>query len=164
METEELQALVLKILLVLTSVITIAAVAANLGIFGESEIVASFAKWGLTGVIGVIITSAIGIYEGLFTKAHRLRVSLEFESRPPGEVRLDTEKCEYYLLDEDGKEIQKDKLTPVREGQNWECTLPVKAWESFYIKLKLEERGGIKWVVGPFYSHQMFQKAEVEPV
>ena len=152
----------LKVLLLLTSIITVAALVANLGLFGESEVVVAFAKWGMTSVLGVIITTAIGISKGLFTKAHRLRVSLDFESRPPGDVRLDTERCTYQLLDEDGNQIQEGKITPVPEGQSWECTLPAKAWESFYIKLNLEERGGInKWVVGPFYSFRTFQKAEV---
>jgi len=160
---EEQQAFVLKILLGLTSVITIAALAANLGLFGHSEILAGFAKWGLAGGLGVNIPAKVGISKGLFTRAHRLRVSVDFPSREPGDVTLDADQCEYQLLDEDGKEIKRDKIIPVREGLSWECTLPPKALESFYIKLYLAERGGrqAKMVVGPFYSFKTIQKAEV---
>jgi hypothetical protein len=158
---DNIQQRVLMIVLILTSIITLAAVAANLGLFGESELVSNFAKWGLTGVLGVIVTTAVGISKGLFSKTNKLRVSITFKEKQPGEVRLDTTKCEYQLLDDKGNEIEKNKLTPVIKGQNWECTLPEKAIESFYVKLFLSDLGGVNWIVGPFYSFESTQIAEV---
>ena len=148
-------------LLLLTIVITGAVLAANLGLFGESEIVRNFANWGLVPILGGIVAAYVAITRGFFAKVRRLRVSLGFEGKNPGEVALDPGRCKYQLLDEDGKDVGRGTVIPVAEGQGWECTLPPKAGEAYFVILTLQDSGGTTWRVGPFYTFRTSQTAEV---
>lgn len=148
-------------LLLLTIVITGAVLAANLGLFGESDIVRNFANWGLVPVLGAIVTAYVAITRGFFAKVRRLRVSLGFGGKDPGEVELDPRGCRYQLLDEQGKDVGRGTVIPVTEGQGWECTLPPNAWEAYFIILTLHDSEGTTWRAGPFYTNRTSQTAEV---
>jgi len=159
-DKEGQQSLVLKVLLILTSVITIAAVGANLGLFGEGESVTSFAKWGMTSVLGFIITAAVGISKDLFTEGYRLHVPIVFENKEPGEVLLDPARCKYELRDEDYRVTKEDTVIPVEEGAGWVCILPAKTRESNTITLYLQDEEDTIWRVGPFRSSYIPQTAK----
>jgi hypothetical protein len=155
------QFMVLVVLLILTIVITVAVVAANLGIFGESEVVSSFADWGLAGVLALIISTTIGIAKGLFTRAQPLVVVVEFPGQPQGSVQIQSGK--YELLDIRNKLEGEGKLIPVPKGLGgWEFTIPPEGWQSYYFALYLEEEAGRKWTVGPYPTFELKHEAEVQ--
>ena len=154
------QVMVLVVFLVLTIVITVAVVLASLGLFGESELVSSFADWGLVGVLGVIITTTIGIAKGLFTRAQPLVVVVEFPDEPEGSVQIQSGK--YELLDIRNKLKGEGKLNPVPKALGWEFTIPPEGWQSYYFALYLKDDEGRKWTVGPYPTFELKHEAEVQ--
>jgi len=154
------QFMVLIVFLILTAVIAVAVVLANLGFFGESELVSSFASWGLVEVLAVIIVTTVGITKGLFTRAQPLVVVVEFPVQ--GQESIQIKSGRYELLDIYSKVEVQGKLIPIPSGQGWEFTIPPEGWKSYYFALYLEEQGGKQWAVGPEKTFELNHKAEVQ--
>lgn len=147
-EMRNVVAMVLVFIVLLTAV---AAVAANLGIFGLDPD-STFAKTTLGAVLVEIVSAVIYVWRsgGLVPTMASAIVAFEGES-DPGAIDLDAEGCTYRITDMRANVKESGKVGLVYGHAGWECKFPSPKELDVSVTLRLVERGGRVWEVRPFY-------------
>lgn len=158
------QNIVLVATIVLVGIIATAVIVANLGLAGDSPIVAGFATWGQVPVLAAIITMAIGIWKGLFEQSKDLVVSVKFPIGNVKQLKWNVSESKYTAYDRANDEVVSGTVHPIppEAGDDTSilvCTLPSEVFASHYIKMTLEEEGGKRWRVSTFYPNTKTEEA-----
>ena len=147
-EVRNIVGVVLVFIVLLTAV---AAVAANLGVFGLDPD-STFAKTTLGAVLVEIVSAVVYVWRsgGLVPSMASASIAFEGEADPKG-VELDADSCTYKITDMKAKVKESGKVGLVYGHAGWECKFPGPKELDVSVTLRLVEKRGKVWEVRPFY-------------
>jgi hypothetical protein len=159
-EVRNVVTIVFVFIVLLTAV---AAVAANLGLFGLDPN-SAFAKVTLGAVLVEIVTAVLLVWRsgGLMPSVASAVIAFEGEEDPKGvDLDLDAEDCTYRVTDMRAKVKETGKVGLVYGNAGWECKFPSPKELDVSVTLRLVEKSGKAWEVRPFYPLSRDVKARV---
>jgi hypothetical protein len=129
----------------------IAAVLANLGLFGLDPN-SNFAKTTLGAVLIEIISAVVLVWKTGALQSNYISASIKFTSDGQVEnVSLDPDGCSYEIRNMKAEIKDTGKVNVVWGVGGWECKFPSPTDLDESITLTLKERTGKVWEVRPFY-------------
>ncbi|MDD1746060.1 MAG: hypothetical protein LUQ20_09705 [Candidatus Methanoperedens sp.] len=118
--------LFLIIFVVITSLTAVIVLLANVGIFGTEVRQSAFAKWGIGGVLGEIVTATIVAFKLEFFSTKSMLIVFDFKSpKAPGAKLIE---CSYEISDAKGERVdrgEKLKLTRGPTPGTWMFFIPL---------------------------------------
>ena len=146
-EIRNIVTLVLLFILLLTAV---AAVVANLALFGLDPN-SNFAKTTLGAVLIEIAAAMVLVWRTGALKPAHVSAAIRFPVMPPDSVDLDLASCYYEVRDVRAEVRQSGRVNVVFGHAGWECRFPSPTDLDESITLTLKEKNGRMWEVRPFY-------------
>ncbi len=132
-------------------VTAMAAVAANLGLFGLDP-TSNFAKTTLAGVLVEIAGAVIYVWRTSALGPGNVSAVIHFEDEDePENINWDLEACTYQVRDMQAEVKSNGKLNIVWEHAGWECKFPSPEKLDESVTLTLTDKQGRVWEVRPFY-------------
>jgi hypothetical protein len=147
-EERQITTYVFLFIVLLTAV---AAVAANLGLFGLDPN-SNFAKTTLLAVLVEIVAAVIIVWRTTTLEETSVSAVIELPAgMDPDQVDWDANGCFYELRDIQAEVKSKQKLSVVFGHAGWECKIPRPNNLDDSVTFTLTEKNGTTWEVRPFY-------------
>jgi hypothetical protein len=147
-EIRNVATVVLLLILLLTAV---AALLANLGLFGLDPN-SNFAKTTLAAVLLEVVAAVVLVWKTGALQRTFVSAIIRFpDDIQPGSVDLDLSLCCFEVRDMKAEIKSSGKVNVVWGFAGWECRFPSPTDLDESITLTLKERNGRTWEVRPFY-------------
>ena len=148
--SEKIKNVITYVFLFIILITAMAAVLANLGLFGLDP-KSNFAKTTLGAVLFEIITAVIGVWKTGVLRSTTISATINFSDNELRDIDLNPNACFYEIRDMKAKIKSTGKLGVVWSHGGWECRFPSPQDQHDSILLTLTEKNGEKWEVRPFF-------------
>ena len=148
--TDSMQGPTTAVLLFIVLMTAIAAVAANLGVFGldpESR----FAQVTLSAVLVEVAAAVIFIWKARALEPSTVIARIRFPDGAHAEdISLDLDSCSYEIRGSASK-VRSGRPSLTYGNAGWECRIPSPTGMEQAVRLTLVDRSNRRWEVRPFY-------------
>lgn len=109
---------------VITAFAAVVTVLANINLFGSEVRQSDFAKWGITSIIGVIVSSTVLAFKRIVTPTPEIMLVFNLDPNIP---TTSLSECLYEINDNQGNSIGNGRVNVVRDTTSgfWRCFVPI---------------------------------------
>lgn len=139
---------------VLTTVLTaLAVLGAAIGLFPAAS--DKLVTWGIPAVLGEIVASIVLFFRTQWTP-QAIKINLDFEGADP--INFDGPNCTYTILDQRGKEVERDSVGLNLGPGGWQVQLPEQIRPDHSVSVTLTAENAEVWAIRPFRPDVHTQK------